>query len=72
MTERKTPKDLVADGNELARMFYLAHGYQVPESYRFDEAHHPQERGMWTLAVLAYAHIAQIDLNDCLAEIEDD
>jgi hypothetical protein len=40
--------------NELARIFYAAHGYRVADGYRFDEASHPQEKLMFNLAQIAY------------------
>lgn len=60
------------DANELARMFYLSLGYQVDEGYRFDQATHPQERGMWNMAAIAYDHIEGTELDAVLDELEDD
>ena len=68
--ERKTPKQIVDDANELARSIYRAMGYEVEKGYRFDRAHHPQEKGMWNIAVLAYDHIEGTDLESVLDEIE--
>jgi len=68
MNESKTVRQIVADGNELARQFYQSMGYVVPEGYRFDEATHPQEQGCWTMACIAYDHIQGTDLTECLAE----
>lgn len=67
----KTAADLVADANELARTFYESHGYQVEEGYRFDKARHPQEQGMWVLAVIAYEHIEGTDIEAALIEVEE-
>ena len=39
--------------NKLARLFYGAQGYHVPQGYRFDRARHPQERMAWNQASLA-------------------
>jgi hypothetical protein len=47
----KTQKEKL---NEMARKFYAAHGYQVKKGYDFSEATHPQEQGMWTMAVLSF------------------
>lgn len=67
----KTAQQIVDDCNALARTFYRMHGYQVPEGYRFDKAHHPQERTMWAMAVEAYEHIEETPVEDCLDEIDD-
>lgn len=68
---KKTDRKLVDDCNTLARLFYSLHGYQVPEDYRFYEATHPQEVGMWNLAVAAYDHIEGTDIEDALSTIEE-
>jgi hypothetical protein len=66
----KTATEIVAACNELAKRFYSMHGYQVPDGYRFDQAHHPQERLMWTMAVEAYEHIEGTPVEDCLNELD--
>jgi hypothetical protein len=63
---------IISECNALARAFYSAHGYEVPEDYRFDQALHPQERSMWDLAVIAYDHIEGTDIEEILAEMEED
>ena len=63
-------KKIVKEANELARKFYLAHGYNVEKGYRFDQATHPQEQGMWNLAVMAYSFIEGTDVEEALVEIE--
>jgi hypothetical protein len=73
MSEEKSKEQEIVDGcNELARLFYASHGYQVEFGYRFDKARHPQERGMWNMAVMAFEHIEGTDVEECLREIEDD
>lgn len=67
-----TDREIVDKCNGLARLFYAANGYEVPEGYRFDQATHPQERGMWNLAAIAYDHIADTDVENALAECEED
>lgn len=71
MSETKTDVELVAACNALAREFYLAHGYGVPDGYRFDAATHPQEVGMWNLAVLAYDFIAGTDIENALCNLDE-
>lgn len=66
----KTDRELVDLANELARQFYAANGYEVPEGYEFQNARHPQERGMWNLAVIAYEFIDGTDIEAALAEVE--
>ncbi len=68
----KTNRQLVEEGNALSRKVYQSMGYQVPEGYRFDEANHPQERGMWNIAVIAYDHIEGTDLENALDCIDED
>ena len=65
----KTDEEIVAAGLQLAREFYKAHGYEVPEGYKFYDARHPQEQGMWNLAVIAFELLTGTDLNDALANI---
>lgn len=67
----KTPFEQVSRCNELARLFYEMRGYVVPEGHRFDQASHPDELGMWNLAVLAFDFIEGTDVEDALAQIED-
>lgn len=67
----KTDEQIVAEANELARRFYESFGYVVPEGYRFDEATHPQECGMWNLACIAYEELAATDLQDALTNLDE-
>lgn len=69
--QSRTNRQIVEDCNSLARLFYSAHGYQVPEGYRFDRASHPQELGMWNLAVLAFDYLQDTDVEDALMQLED-
>jgi hypothetical protein len=66
----KGDQQLVDECNELARKFYLAHGNQVDEGYRFDRATHPQEQSMWNLAVIAYDFIDGTDIEDAISNLE--
>jgi len=68
----KTATELVDDCNELAGKFYASMGYKVEEGYRFDRAHHPQEQGMWNLAVIAYDHIDGTEMDQVLLDAEDE
>lgn len=74
MSNKKTagPQRVVDDCNALARTFYRMLGYQVEEGYKFHEARHPQERGMWSMAVVAYEHIDGVEVDECLAELEEE
>jgi len=67
--ESMTDEEIVAVGLNLARIFYKAHGYEVPDGYKFYDARHPQEFGMWNLAVIAFEELTGTDLNDALANI---
>lgn len=70
--EEKTVSEIVQEGNELARQFYRSMGCVVPEDHKFYEARHPQERGCWNLAVIAYEYIEGTDLEECLEEMQYD
>jgi hypothetical protein len=72
MCENKTPAQIVASANSLARLFYAQQGYEVPEGSRFDKARHPQERLMWNLACLAYEEIEGTEPEAALDEMGDD
>lgn len=67
----RTDEQIVREANELARRFYAALGYEVMEGYRFDQARHPQEQSMWTMACEAYDFIDGTDVNGALACLED-
>ena len=74
---KKAPKiseerAIVNRANALAREFYNAYGYEVPEGYCFHEATHPQELSMWHLAVIAFDFIEGTDVADCLSQSEDE
>jgi len=64
-------EQIVSDANELAREFYLAHGYQVPSSFCFYMSKHPQEQLMWRLACLAYERLRDTPVDDALANISE-
>jgi hypothetical protein len=68
----KTDREIVDGCNALARKFYAGMGYDVPEGYRFDQAHHPQEMAVWDMAVTAYEHVDGTDVEDALTAIEDE
>lgn len=67
----KTDKQIVDDANELARALYMSQGYDVKPGYRFDRAFHPQERGCWNMAALAYNFIEGTDIKSALANVEE-
>ena len=69
--EVKTPEKIVAEANDLARLFYRMSGCEVPDGFKFYEAHHPAEEGCWNMAVAAYEHIEGTEVEDCLAQLED-
>lgn len=63
---QKSDEEILAAGLELARTFYRAYGYEVPEGYKFYEATHPQECSMWDLAVIAFEQLTGTSLDDVL------
>lgn len=72
MGEPRTEQQIVDDANELAREFYRIRGYEVPVGYRFDQATHPHEVAAWQQAVYAYDFIQGTDVEDALAQVEDE
>ena len=40
--------------NKLAGLFYKSEGYEQDMDYDYSKARHPQERGMWNKALIAY------------------
>lgn len=62
---------LVAKCNALARLFYKSNGYEAPEGYRFDQARHPQELGMWNLACIAFEELLLTDMENALSNCGD-
>lgn len=67
-----TDKELLDNANALARLFYESFGYVVPKGYAFHKATHPQEKGMWNLAHIAFEELTETDLNSVLSGIEDE
>ena len=70
--DHRSDREIVNDANDLARRFYASQGYQVPEGYCFDQATHPQERGCWDLAVIAYEFIEGTPVQDVLDSLEEE
>ena len=52
----KRAKKLRRSLNELARQFYSAQGYEADKGSDFEHSTHPQERGAYALALIAYEH----------------
>lgn len=67
-----TDREIVEKCNELAREFYLHHGCQVKKGFRFDLSTHPQEQQMWRMAVFAFDFLLDTDVENALAELEDE
>ena len=70
MKNEKTAGEWVAEGNEMARIFFGMDGTKAPGGFKFYESDHTHAQVSWMQAVIAYRHIAGVDLNDYLAEIE--
>lgn len=66
---KKSDEEIVAAGLDLARRIYKAMGYEVPVGYKFYDARHPQEQGMWNIAVIAFEELTGTDLDDALANL---
>jgi hypothetical protein len=69
--ETMSDQEVVKRANELAREFYAQHGCDVPLGYRFDQARHPQERLMWTLACCAMEMLLATDPDDAKSNLEE-
>lgn len=67
----QSPQEIVDKCNALARLFYASLGYQVEEGYKFHEAHHPQERGMWNQAATACYFFTGIDVQDAAEQVDE-
>jgi hypothetical protein len=52
--------------NACARMLYLSHGYVVEIGYDFSVATHPQEKGMWNMAILTKQFWQDHFLGNCV------
>jgi hypothetical protein len=70
MTER-TDEEVVEQTNELARAMYLILGYQAREGFRFDQATHPQEVDIWSMACQAQIMLTDTDPDDALSNLEE-
>ncbi|PAW76794.1 MAG: hypothetical protein B9S32_13735 [Verrucomicrobia bacterium Tous-C9LFEB] len=66
--ENRSDSDIVDQTNALAREFYRLMGYVVRDGYRFDQAHHPQEKMCWAMACHAQETLTETDPNDVLSE----
>lgn len=70
----RTAQEIIDQTNELARKFYAAMGYVVPETHRFDVDRintHPQERLCWQMACAAQLLLTETDVENALSEIEE-
>lgn len=65
-----TDQEIVDRTNGLARVMYRSHGYEVEEGYKFNEAIHPQEQGMWALACLATEFLTGDNPDDALDNLD--
>lgn len=52
-------KEIKRKINSLAKLFYDSMGYEVKEGYDFSGATHPQEKGLWNQALIAWCFIKQ-------------
>jgi hypothetical protein len=68
----RTNKQIVEDANALAAEFYASAGYVAKKGFRFDLSCHPQELLMWRMACLAYERIQGTEVEQALAELEDE
>ena len=62
----RTDEEIVKQTLELARSFYRMMGCEVRDGYRFERAHHPQERMCWEMAVHAQEVLTDTSVEDCL------
>lgn len=67
-----TDREIVDLANKLAQWLYRVRGYKVPDGYRFDRATHPHEQEAWMGARAAFLMLRETDIDDALANLEDD
>lgn len=72
MTEPRKPQQIVDECLALADTFYVMHGMISRPGFKYFESPHPMEQAMWNLAVAAYDHIEGTEVEQCLAEIEEE
>lgn len=72
--QRKQPTDqeVVDKALELARIIYKSNGYNVPKGFKFYDSHHPQEIGMWNIAVMAFDFIDGTDVESALDNVAEE
>ena len=68
----RTAEQIFKQTNELAAMFYKCWGYNSPDGFRFDLSNHGHEQIAWQQACIAQLELTQTDVEDAIAEIEDD
>ena len=69
---RRTARQIVDQTNELAARLYALRGYIVAPGYRFDEAHHPQEREAWAAARAAQLLLTDTDPDDAIQDLDEE
>ena len=70
--KKRSDEQIVALANALARELYGIMGYNVPETYLFYTARHPQEVMCWRMAAKAFEMLASTDVDEALAAIDDE
>lgn len=68
-------KTILKKANELARLLYKSHGYDVPENFDFRKSDNPRVSGMFNLALIAIDFLKpKWNIEDvvCDAEIQEE
>ena len=72
----RTPEQIIAQTNELARQIYALRGYRVGEDHKFYEFsrqnYHPHERFAWDCACAAQDLLTGTEVRDAFAELDID
>lgn len=66
----RTSKQIIAECNSLASMFYQMRGRIERPRFKFYEATHPEEVECWEFACYAYDHIEGTDVQDIVDNLE--
>jgi len=66
-----SPKEILDQANELARLLYEIRGYTVQEGYKFHEATHPHEREAWEGARVAMELLIDTDPEDAISDLDE-
>lgn len=68
----RTAREIFCKTNELARELYRIRGYSAAPDFDFSTAAHPHEQQAWAGACAAQYILTATDMDDVIAELEDE